>query len=486
MDKRLLQEFAGVSRDVFNMPLMAGILRNLDKTLTNHAGGLGIALYEDLERDAQVFAVLQKRKMAVVQRPWVVLAANDSLKARKAAEFVQSVLEKIEFDRLCLDLLDALLKGYAVVEVLWEMQGDYVRPKRFVARDQRRFVFDANSLPRLLTTGNMTTGEELPPNKFISHAQGGKDGTPYGLGLGGKLYWNVLFKRQLIAFNLAYLERFGTPTPVGKYPLTLPQDEIKKLLISLQGIGQEGSVAVPQEVLLEMLEPKVGNVNYQNMIDYVDKQISIAVLGETLSTTSSPTGLGSSTAQVHNEVRLELTEADAVLLAGTLNNTLIRWLVELNFAQADAPRVTWDFSAPEDLKVRAERDAVVAGMSGLRPTLKYIQQTYGGEWEAAPAPIPVPDPKTAMTALTTVMPDSTNPTEAEEDSLLAFTTPLWADILLKISTMVEQSGNLTSLQQQLTASYGGLDSEELMRVMAAGFALAELKGMAAVMDDVGQ
>ena len=42
---------------------------------------------------------------------------------------------------------------------------------------------------------------------------------------------------------------------------------------------------------------------------------------------------------------------------------------------------------PEDLKQRAERDEIVARMSGLRTSRSYVEQTYGGEWDdAAPAP----------------------------------------------------------------------------------------------------
>ena len=64
----------------------------------------------------------------------------------------------------------------------------------------------------------MVEGEELPDRKFIIHSVGGKDGSPYGLGVGHRLFWPVFFKRQGISFWLIFAEKFGTPTAVGKYP----------------------------------------------------------------------------------------------------------------------------------------------------------------------------------------------------------------------------------------------------------------------------
>jgi len=42
----------------------------------------------------------------------------------------------------------------------------------------------------------MSQGVELPERKFIVHTVGGKEGLPFGLGVGGRLFWPVLFKRK--------------------------------------------------------------------------------------------------------------------------------------------------------------------------------------------------------------------------------------------------------------------------------------------------
>lgn len=489
-DKNLLNEFAGFANDLFNVPLAGGVLRNLDEVLRAQGGGRGLRLYDDLERDAMVFAVLQKRKMAVIQRPWKVEPASTSLRDRKAAELVSSVLASLPFDRLCCDLLDALLKGYAVVEIMWRYDGATLLPDRIVPRDQRRFVFDADCKPRLLTRDALLAGMPLPERKFIVHSQGGNDGSPYGLGLGNRLFWPVLFKRQGIGFWLAFADRFGSPTAMGKHPADAQPEQVDKLLAALSNIAQDTSIAVPDNVVVELLEPKSGNGTvYEPLVRYMDEQISVVVLGETMTTQSGGAGLGSSQANVHNDVRTELAQADADLLSETLNATLIQWLVELNLPGAQAPRVVRDFNQVEDLKLRAERDKLIAEMSGYQPTLAYIHETYGGEWQAAgqTAQAGITAMPTAAASLRTALAGTAGGAAAAPDEELtaqlaqAATEPLQT-MLDRVNQLVQDARDLAQLQADLLAAYGGLDTEQLVKLMAAAFALAELKGMAAVQD----
>lgn len=51
------------------------------------------------------------------------------------------------------------------------------------------------------------------------------------------------------------------------------------------------------------------------------------------------------------------------------------------------------FEEAEDLKDRAERDKTISDTTGYRPTLAYVKETYGGEWEPKPEqPVSVPGP----------------------------------------------------------------------------------------------
>lgn len=64
------------------------------------------------------------------------------------------------------------------------------------------------------------------------------------------------------------------------------------------------------------------------------------------------------------------------------------------------------------------------------------------------------------------------------DPLLDSTQSAWGRMLATLQTLVNESDSPAALQQAILDAYGGLDSAELVRLMSAAMALAELKGMA--------
>jgi len=379
-------EIASVNRDPF-LPLFSGLLQQNDDTLATRGQGKGIRLYEEIERDAHAFACLHKRKRAVIARPWEITPASDSALDQRAALVVEAQLKKIGFDHLCMNLLDAINKGFAVGEILWANTGSEIVASEVRSRDQRRFWFGEHYELRLKTIQNLLPGEELPERKFIVHALGAKDSNPYGMGLGSKLFWLVWFKRQGITFWLTLLDKFGSPTSVGKYPTgTSPIDQ-QKLLDALSAISQDAGVIVPEGMIIELLEAtRGGNAGYEEMIRYMDEQISYCVLGESSSAKGSGGALASA-AILRNEVRLELVQYDADMLSATLNNTLIKWIAEYNVPGATPPTVWRKIAEAEDIKLRAERDKILFEM-GMRPDEEYQAENYPGwTFKSPPAPL---------------------------------------------------------------------------------------------------
>lgn len=358
-----------------------GVQPNTDETLKTRGGGKGLKLYEDLKRDAHTGAVLAKRKLAVTSRPWRVEPASAKRVDTKAAELVTTALQHLRFNGVCKRLLDATLKGFAVSEVMWEVRDGLVLPSRVMARDPRRFVFSVDDQLHLLTRQNMITGEPMPTRKFIVHRHGADDDSPYGTGIGSMLFWPVFFKRQTITFWLTFADKFGSPTAVGKYPGGSGKPEQAKLLAALAAISQDAGVIVPEGMVIELLEAsRTGSVDtYEKLVRYMDEQISKAVLGETMSTTAASAGLGSNQAGVQNDVRLEVAEDDNDELCETLNDTLVRWVVEFNTPGAGLPKLCRDFNVPEDLAKRATRDKTLFDM-GWEPSAAYMLETYGEGW----------------------------------------------------------------------------------------------------------
>ncbi len=419
----ILQEIASIERDI-NRVFYGRTLTNTDDTLISRGGGKGLKIYDELKRDAHAGAVLAKRKLAVTSRPWKVDPASDKRVDKRAAELVQQALEHLRFNHLCKRLLEATLKGFAVSEVLWELRSGMVLPARVVARDARRFVFSMEGALHLRTPSNMVEGEPMPDRKFIVHRRGADDDSPYGTGIGGMLFWPVFFKRNTITFWLTFADKFGSPTALGKYPNGANPPEQAKLLAALSAIAQDAGVIVPEGMTIELLEAsRSGTVDtYEKLVRYMDEQMSKAVLGETMSTTAAATGLGSNQAGVQNEVRLEVAQDDADELCETLNDTLVRWIVEFNMPGAGLPRVCRDFSEPEDLVRRATRDKTLHDM-GWEPSEDYILETYGEGWTRKAPAEPQDDPAAALLAAAGTN-TAADPADAAEDPQFAEGKPL--------------------------------------------------------------
>ncbi len=368
-----------------------------DEVLRNRGQGQ-YALYDNLLKDGHCSSVLNTRQLAVIGKEWEVKAGGDDAIDQKAADMVTDQLKNLgcasqqivawDFDFACLNLLDALLKGNAIAEIMWGQDG-----KEFVAteirpKNQQRFTFglgeDGYEL-RLLTPENIYNGESLAkyPRKFICHSFGSKDGNPFGIGLGRSLWFPVFFKRQDIKYWLAFVDKFASPTAVGKYPNGASQEQKRTLLDALDAIAHDAGVIIPEGMIIELLEAsRSGSIScYESLATYMDAEISKAVLGQTLTTQVGDRG-SYAASQTHNDVRQDLVKADADLLSGTLNRTLCRWIAELNLPEAKPPQIWRKFDEVEDLNARANRDKTLFDM-GWKLKKEAIAEIYGDHYEVA-------------------------------------------------------------------------------------------------------
>ncbi len=479
----VVYEIATAVRNYFE-PVYNGLLSPLDDTLASRGGAKGLRIYDELERDPHCFSVLQKRKLALIAREWTIEPGGKRAIDRLAAETVDRQFRNLQFDRICMDLMDAVLKGFAVGEVMWAIDGREVIAADIRARSQRRFVFDLNERLRLLTQDDPLAGVALPERKFVVHRYGAKDRNAYGLGLGTRLFWPVFFKRQGIQFWMTFCDKFGNPTAIGHYPAGASTDGKNTLVRALSAISQESSIAIPVGMEISLLEAqRSGSTNtYEGLCRYMDEEMSKAVLGETMSTSSAggSGGLGSSQASVQNEVRLEITKADADLLAGSLKD-LIRWITEYNHPGAAIPRIFWDVSEPTDLLARAQADQIVYNL-GFEPDLEYIQTTYGAGWKPrvmTPPPVaPAAPPagtepalvQLAAPAATADRVDGMLPTLAQgaDATLLAWTAA--------VRKIVDEAKDLADLRDRLIEAYPAMSLTELANGMQAAFSAAQLAG----------
>ena len=374
-------EFANRLIDPFETHYM-GVLRTNDPLLLERGNG-GVELYRDLRRDGKVFAGLQKRQLSLVGKAWQVEPVDkESAKGKADAETVTSILKGMAFDQLCKDMLEALLAGFAVAEVVWTIRNHLVVPDRVVKRAQKRFVFvqddeDKPAQLQLLTREAMQRGIPVPERKFIVHRVNPEDDNPYGTGLGLQLFWPVYFKRKgIVAWN-KLCDRFGSPTPHGKYPRNAGTKEKNTLANALRAFSNDGWVMTPEGMEIGLLESKLnGNVTTQQALcEYMDEWISEVLTGQEPRSTGG--GALAAASKERQNVRQDLTQADSDLLSDTLNATLIAWICELNGLE---PCLVYrNIKEEDDVKALAESDKLVFDM-GFELDEATVRARYGEGW----------------------------------------------------------------------------------------------------------
>lgn len=480
--KPVTDEIASIGKKDITYGFVGNILINPDNVLATEGGygSLALEIYEDLERDSHVFSEMQKRKNAVSGREWQITPASDASVDVEIAEWIKQCFLALPFGNTIKSMLDAKLKGFSVGEVMWKIGDDgEVCIKEIIGRDQRRFVFDIDRRLRLLTPSQMVDGEEVPDRKFIVLSSGSKIGNPYGSGLGARLYWPVWFKKNGVRFWAIFLEKFGSPTAVGKYPPGTPKPQQEQLLDAIEAIQQETAVKIPDNMIIELLEAqRAGSIDsYERWLTYWDTAITLVILGETLTTSVGDSG-SRALGEVHNEVRLDLVKDDADEISECLNTQLIPWMVDYNFAGVKVYPKFWIRTEPEkDLSKLAERDERLVRM-GLPIGEKYFYDTYnipepaeGERVVVAPAPAGFPG-----LGGTPAFSQGQQQTKLDPfvDRLMreANVDPL----IDPIAKLVQEAGSLEALRDRLFEAKRDMDPIELGNLMQLAFAAAELLG----------
>ncbi len=473
IEKPILDEIATCRNDPDIFAGWLTRLENPDPVLITESGGQGIRLYDEVARDPHAGSVLQTRYLAVAGKEWEVLPASDSPADAKIAAFVEAAVGAVNATQAIAELMQAVLFGHYEAEVMWRVKDGNVVPARIVGKHPRRFCFDLDRRLRMLTPESLFEGKTVPGRKFIVFTFGSSD-NPYGDGLGKKLWWPVWFKKNGIKFWLIFLEKFGMPTTVGKYPSGTHPDQQRALMDALTALQSDSGVKIPDSMAIELLEAtRGGNVTYETLCDYMDRQISKAVLGQTL--TTEVKGEGSYAAsRTHNDVREDILKADADLLCECLNASLIKWIVDYNFPPpAEYPRLWLRVEAEQDLRELSERDRTLVRDIGVPVGRQYFYDTYN---------LPEPGPGEDLVAVPASAGNfseaaaDVTPVTPLADAMAEQTAPAWKDVIARVQRIVDAAPDLPTLRDRLLGAYAGLPEKDLAEVMAMGFAAADLAG----------
>jgi phage gp29-like protein len=487
--RNLLSDHLATHAASLDFSVLGMLLPNPDPIL--RAQGKAISTYRDMRHDALIGSCIARRKASVQALEWGLDRGQASSRAAKA---IQAMLDALPMNTLFEQMQDAILYGYQPMEVMWAQAGGLFVPVDVMAKPPEWFSFDSDNALRFRSRAHPMLGEEIPGKKYLLPRQSPTYQNPYGLASLSMCYWPLLFKKGGMKFWLAFTEKFGSAFMQGQLPRSATETERAELLDSLEALIGTGVAVIPDDgsiVAVEVAGKTASADLYEKLVQHCSSEIAIALLGQN-QTTQSTTNKASATAGL--EVTKDLRDADAQIIAAAINQ-LIGWVCQVNFGNVTAPVFSfWDQAKQDEMRSARDKSNYEAGArytnaywireynyqeGDLQPeassaTLAASSSAAGGNSINRALADPAADPN-APTAFAEGA--STDPLQAQTDALVQASGPQWSAMVDQLQTLVDQASDLATLQQTLVQAYGDLDSAELVKLMAAALALAELKGM---------
>lgn len=356
----------------------------------NNDAGSYLTLAEEMEeRDCHYHSQLSTRRMAVTGLDQMVEAYSDTPEDIKIADYVREILDDGAFSDVVFDLLDATGKGYSAVEIIWRMSGTAWVPDYYKWADPHHFMFDQDEGRelRLIDEEDTAFGVKLKLHKWMIHEPRLKSGIPLRGGLARLVAAIYMCKSYTISDWMAFAEVFGMPLRMGRYPTGANQGDINTLISAVANIGTDAGAVFPDTMDIEFEKAATssgGQVLFLHMVEWFDKQVSKAVIGQTM---TADDGSSQSQANVHNDVRADIKDHDAMYVARTIRRDLIAPIVGYRFGwDKNLPTYRLGIDEPEDLK--AMSDALVPLIDrGLPVEISVILDKFGIEEPADGAAI---------------------------------------------------------------------------------------------------
>jgi phage gp29-like protein len=484
----------------------------------------GLDLADDMEeRDGNIYAQLSTRKTAVVNLPLSVEPPENPSKdeealAAEVSEWVGDI-DNLEED-IALELLDGILKGFKPIEMWWEPNQGTLQP-HFAPRPQRWLTMSEDRT-RLNLRDNSAYGQPLNPYSWIVHQPKSRSGYVSRHGLYRVLALPYLYFNYSNRDLAEFLEIYGLPLRLGKYPSGASDAEKRKLLQAVVQIGHNAAGIIPAGMSIDFANAASGTEKpFQAMMEAMTAIIAKVILGQTLTSSEGNTGT-QALGTVHNEVRLDILKSDAKRLSATLTQQLIAPMCLLNKPGVDPrrlPRLVIDVPEPEDLALYADAlpKLAAAGMrfdvADLHKRIRIPEADEGavilsgppaapapGAPNAAPAaapagaPVPAPGPAPApapagapapgKAALATQLPSAAGGDVL--DDLVAEATADWrpvmepmvAPLLAELDKAVAAGESIEAFRARLPELIEQMDSRPQAERMARAAFLARLAGEA--------
>lgn len=298
-------------------------------------------IYDEMKDDDQIKACISFKKDICLSSGWKIVCEDEEVR-----QFIENNLkeglEEYElgksFEDVVRDMLSAYEYGFSLTEPVFQINPESkYEIKCLKVRPPHSFRFNIDSYGNILTITQSTDsrGElELVPNKFIHHVYQQEYGNPYGKSDLKSAHTAWAAKKFFTRFYGMYVERFASPTVVGKYDKNMTGSEVSRFYNLLKTLQNSTTYTIPEDTNLEFIQAnRDATDTYIKGLDMFNMWISRSILvPDLLGVSGSKTSGGSySLGQTQYKLFLTTIEKERKNLQRKITMRLIRPLVNVNF-----------------------------------------------------------------------------------------------------------------------------------------------------------
>jgi phage gp29-like protein len=345
--------------------------------------------FEEIEsKDPRLYGLLQTRRMGLTGLPWRVVSASESqwfrgdkVLADEAAAMVGEKLDGLEdFPEALEHLATAIGPGLAMIEIVWngiDVHALQPLPSSRIQADTQ------NDGQLRVITADEQMGIPLEAAKWIVHAPSARTGFIWTRSLSHALAMAYVTKLLAKADWAMFVERFGIPFIHATTDGDVSSAEKAALEDMLGRWGTAGWAHFKKGVEIGLVESASRGISpHEAIVEWCNREMVIAILGGTLTAdTTGATGTFAA-ANVHNQVRADLTADDIRKESRTVGRDLIKPMVLYQFPARRPAMPTFEHYVDELVDQNLLADMLgKAQAAGLR---------VGRDWAHDALGIPIP------------------------------------------------------------------------------------------------
>lgn len=471
----LSKEIASRERSIDFLSLLS-YLPNPDIVLKKT--GNQMKVYNELLYDSRVGGVISSRKSGVTSLLWEIQRKNSSAAHYK---FIKKIFNNLDITTITEEGLDGSLFGYKPLEVNWKKENGSLIPENIIGKPPEWFVFGSNN-QLLFKSRDNPMGEEIPPKKFLVTQHQANYANPYGIPVLSRCYWPVIFKKGGLQFWMFLAEKYGLPFVVGKHRRGATNLEIDKILEMLTNMITDAVAVIPEDADVNFEESSNKSASsdlFKKLIDQMNDEISIAIVGQTLTTSIGETGGAYAASKTHGEVKKDIVNSDKKMTE-KMYNQLISWTIELNYGPT-AEKPIFRLYAEEEINEKlAVRDKTLSE-TGVIFTKKYYEKNYGLEEDdfeiASPDPSNSPNPPGSPgSAEFSEKEVTSHPVNIPDFIPQKETNKITKELLKPVQELINGSKSYEDVIEQLAETFPSFDTKQLEDTLARLIFTGEVLG----------